>query len=151
MSATCDTIAQRKDAQLTDADFDVLGDILQCTICYSEYSDSPGALPRSLPCGHTFCTSCLETFYRSVPDCDSLAIECPTCRKRHYMPLPSGIDVVASPVAASFPINFCVKEVEFSVTTLPFECTDSVADVWPNQDGNIGSCQIQEGARCHRA
>ncbi len=129
------SLQQRQDAlqQCQDADFDGpsdVRDIVSCTMCYSDFSDSPGGLPRSLPCGHTFCTNCLEDSRRiSVPDCDSHAIECPICRKRHFMPHPSGIDVVSFPVAASFPINFCVKEVEFSVTTLPLECTDTVADV----------------------
>jgi hypothetical protein len=126
-----DALQPSEDANLEDAEMDsVLLDIRFCTICYCEYNNSPAELPRLLPCGHTFgCTSCLDDFYRlSVPDCANPTIFCPVCSKLHFMPRPSGIDVVAFR-ESSFPIDFCVKEVEFSVTTLPFECTDSVADV----------------------
>ena len=41
----------------------------ECQICLEAYSDSGDHVPLILPCGHTFCKSCLELRFTSVPSC----------------------------------------------------------------------------------
>ncbi|KAG7164693.1 uncharacterized protein LOC121871292 [Homarus americanus] len=50
---------------------------LECTLCYEEYNET-GRRPRCLPCGHTFCSSCVaSSIFRSK-------VTCPNCRKEHF-------------------------------------------------------------------
>jgi hypothetical protein len=45
-----------------------------CPICFDHYNDKD-KVPRILPCGHTFCQSCLMDLRTSN------ILTCPTCRK----------------------------------------------------------------------
>ena len=56
-----------------------LDDITECSICTEEYTD-----PRVLPCGHTFCLKCIETWSKNKHPGDNLA--CPLCRKEFTLP-----------------------------------------------------------------
>ena len=38
-----------------------IGVKLECSVCYNCYSDRGDEVPRSLSCGHTFCTSESQT------------------------------------------------------------------------------------------
>jgi len=58
-----------------------LDELTKCSICTQVYTD-----PRVLPCGHTFCFKCLETYSKARQPEEDLA--CPMCRKE--LTLPSG-------------------------------------------------------------
>ncbi|CAL4125583.1 unnamed protein product [Meganyctiphanes norvegica] len=63
------------------------------TICDNPY-DEENHRPRSLPCGHGFCTICLET---TISRGSSL---CPVCRKNH-----------GAKLAKKLPINFDLEKI----------------------------------------
>jgi len=52
-------------------------------------------VPRSMPCGHTFCDSCLAEISRRTPR----DVKCPTCRTSH-----------SKPVSGGFPANFALLD-----------------------------------------
>jgi len=56
-----------------------LDDLTECSICTEVYTD-----PRSLPCVHTFCLKCLETYCKDKQPGDKQA--CPLCRKEFTLP-----------------------------------------------------------------
>jgi RING-type zinc-finger/B-box zinc finger len=56
-----------------------LNDITECSICHDTFRD-----PRTLPCLHTFCFECLETYAKGKRPGE--IIECPLCRKKHTIP-----------------------------------------------------------------
>jgi len=56
-----------------------LDDITECPICTEVYTD-----PRVLPCVHTYCRKCLETYCKDKQPGDELA--CPLCRKEVTLP-----------------------------------------------------------------
>jgi hypothetical protein len=101
------SVQQRQDEQLKDADIDDL-EAIQCTICLEEYNENNELqIPRLLPCGHTFCTACLKGFFgQKQPH----TVECPTCMAKHQIPRPAVVDVLACPISKSVPINFYAKE-----------------------------------------
>eukprot|EP00731_Ephydatia_muelleri_P037257 Em0429g7a len=50
---------------------------LECSVCMEEFSDSGHSVPRSLACGHSFCTGCLERLLVASPNHSGVA--CPKC------------------------------------------------------------------------
>ena len=48
---------------------------MECNICFEKFQSSGRRLPRTLPCGHTFCSFDLKRLL------DDNKIKCPTCRK----------------------------------------------------------------------
>jgi len=54
---------------------------LECAICLSTLQE-----PRALPCTHTFCTACLEGFWRASHPMDGELHSCPTCRQPFLVP-----------------------------------------------------------------
>ncbi|CAG2211315.1 uncharacterized protein LOC143079749 [Mytilus galloprovincialis] len=59
-------------------------DYLMCSVCLGRYED-----PRLLPCGHSFCKSCLsEHILQTVTDRDTLSFNCPIDRSQ--VPKPRG-------------------------------------------------------------
>ena len=57
----------------------LLDDITECPICTEVYTD-----PRVLPCVHTYCLKCIETWSKDKQPGDKLA--CPLCRKEFSLP-----------------------------------------------------------------
>src|SRR4051812_29679270 len=49
-----------------------LEDIIACCVCMEQYKD-----PKILPCGHSFCSTCLESWFIRDPNGFS---HCPLCR-----------------------------------------------------------------------
>ena len=66
------------DSKLENLSFDQ--DKFRCPICLEEVRD-----PKDLPCFHTFCKSCIQTYISSTAACTGdlsvKSIECPVCRK----------------------------------------------------------------------
>ena len=62
-----------------------------CPVCLTTFDDSL-MRPRNLPCGHTFCSSCINGLKEQG------SIKCPTCRVSH-----------AVPEAGEFPISYALE------------------------------------------
>ncbi|XP_072040759.1 uncharacterized protein [Amphiura filiformis] len=68
------------DQNTTDDDMTL--DLVTCHICLSEINT-----PKSLPCLHTFCRSCLTSWAEKCPN----TLTCPTCQEAYPVP-PEGIE-----------------------------------------------------------
>ncbi|KAG7159293.1 Tripartite motif-containing protein 59-like 3, partial [Homarus americanus] len=64
--------------------------LLECKVCYNRFDDV--RRPRTLPCGHTFCTCCLTETIKVGSS------HCPSCRIQHR-----------SSAVTDFPINFMAE------------------------------------------
>lgn len=73
-------------------------ELVSCVICTEQFRDAGERTARSLRCGHTLCTGCLELLLRGAI---SGARACPSCRE----PLPPGGDVGA------FARNYAIEAV----------------------------------------
>ncbi|MPC44830.1 E3 ubiquitin-protein ligase TRIM13 [Portunus trituberculatus] len=62
-----------------------------CPVCFTTFDDTLRR-PRTLPCGHSLCTACINELKEQG------AVMCPTCRVEH-----------ALPEADQFPINYAVE------------------------------------------
>ncbi|XP_069191094.1 uncharacterized protein [Procambarus clarkii] len=60
----------------------------ECSVCFNNYDDTL-LRPRNLPCGHSFCTQCIDNAIKN----DQLT--CPSCRAQH-----------AATAATQFPIGY---------------------------------------------
>ncbi|XP_069193782.1 uncharacterized protein [Procambarus clarkii] len=60
----------------------------ECSVCYNDYDDNQ-LRPRTLPCGHTFCSQCIDNAIKNGQ------LNCPSCRAEH-----------AATAATLFPINY---------------------------------------------
>ncbi|KAK7019666.1 hypothetical protein SK128_021356 [Halocaridina rubra] len=72
---------------------------LTCIICQEDFSDS--LHPRSLACGHSLCTECLDNYF--LKDRDKV---CPECRQPFY-----------GKSSADLPVNFSLLRLARSTTT----------------------------------
>ncbi|XP_069159705.1 uncharacterized protein [Procambarus clarkii] len=63
----------------------------ECTVCYENYEEATRR-PRTLPCGHTFCSDCIENAIEND------RLPCPNCRAPHR-----------ALSALQFPISYCVE------------------------------------------
>eukprot|EP01026_Neomeris_dumetosa_P013367 TRINITY_DN14676_c0_g1_i13.p1 TRINITY_DN14676_c0_g1~~TRINITY_DN14676_c0_g1_i13.p1 ORF type:complete len:580 (-),score=48.68 TRINITY_DN14676_c0_g1_i13:1254-2993(-) len=83
-----------------------------CSVCLEPFSCSLlYRLPRSLPCGHSFCGSCLSDLVKI-----SALISCPQCRKVHVPNPEYGLD--------TFPRNYAF--IEYMNENMD-ACTDSAS------------------------
>ena len=71
---------------------------MYCEICFLTFSSAEQRAPRILPCGHTFCESCLNDMVRTNKKKGK--INCPSCRLE--VAVPEG-------GASRLPKNFIVK------------------------------------------
>ncbi|XP_069193777.1 tripartite motif-containing protein 5-like isoform X3 [Procambarus clarkii] len=60
----------------------------ECSVCFNNY-DANQLRPRTLPCGHTFCSQCIDNGIKNGQ------LTCPSCRAQH-----------AATAATQFPINY---------------------------------------------
>ncbi len=74
---------------------------LQCSLCLGQFND-----PRTLPCLHTFCLSCLEEVASGLGRASS-CMRCPVCRKQHPWKEPRDL-----------PVNFLINSL-LGALTLP--------------------------------
>ena len=90
-------------------------DKFRCPICLEEVRD-----PKDLPCFHTFCKSCIQTYISSTAACTGeqsvKTIECPVCRKSITAPRN---DISSEEWASDLPQNKLI--VSISVDTEPSE------------------------------
>lgn len=70
----------------------------ECGVCLEGYSESGSHAPRSLSCGHTFCTGCLSQLVKET-------ISCPKCHQTSQLP-PRGVN--------DLPKNYGVLEIMYS-------------------------------------
>nr|XP_053628629.1 tripartite motif-containing protein 59-like [Cherax quadricarinatus] len=63
----------------------------ECKVCFDNY-DEELRRPRTLPCGHTFCSQCIEDTINDVQ------LTCPSCRAEH-----------SATAATQFPISYIVE------------------------------------------
>ncbi|XP_069193729.1 tripartite motif-containing protein 59-like [Procambarus clarkii] len=63
----------------------------ECSVCYNDYDDNQ-LRPRTLPCGHTFCSQCIDNAIENGQ------MTCPSCRAQH-----------AATAATQFPISYAVE------------------------------------------
>ncbi|XP_069193716.1 uncharacterized protein [Procambarus clarkii] len=63
----------------------------ECSVCYNDYDDNQ-LRPRTLPCGHTFCSQCIDNAIKNGQ------LTCPSCRAQH-----------AATAATQFPISYAVE------------------------------------------
>src|SRR5688572_22504401 len=61
---------------------DELKDITECCICTETFVD-----PRTLPCIHTFCKTCLEDSGHKSGKTSGCSMPCPLCRREFTIPL----------------------------------------------------------------
>ena len=96
---------------------EVLSEESKCGVCLDIFRE-----PRSLPCGHTFCTECLEGVLRQSKKRSE--IECPSCRTKH------GTDNSAPKEAArKFVLNFKASKFAHALNNLKKACETGSADV----------------------
>eukprot|EP00029_Vermamoeba_vermiformis_P014190 TRINITY_DN9314_c0_g1_i1.p1 TRINITY_DN9314_c0_g1~~TRINITY_DN9314_c0_g1_i1.p1 ORF type:complete len:587 (-),score=94.39 TRINITY_DN9314_c0_g1_i1:13-1773(-) len=82
--------------------FTELEEELRCSLCLELFTE-----PRTLPCGHTYCTMCLQDVYRKSTNSNWLV--CPLCREKHL------IEVMG---ILSFPKNFHIASIVDKVKSL---------------------------------
>ncbi|XP_045619257.2 E3 ubiquitin-protein ligase TRIM69 isoform X1 [Procambarus clarkii] len=63
----------------------------ECPVCLNNYDDNLQR-PRTLPCGHTFCSQCIDNAIKNGQ------LTCPSCRAQHV-----------ATAATQFPINYAVE------------------------------------------
>ncbi|XP_069161662.1 tripartite motif-containing protein 59-like isoform X1 [Procambarus clarkii] len=63
----------------------------ECSVCFNNYDDNQ-LRPGTLPCGHTFCSQCINNGIKNGQ------LTCPSCRAEH-----------AATAATRFPINYAVE------------------------------------------
>lgn len=72
-------VSKTAESRKLQEDSDRGDNILDCPVCMTAY-DGTVRRPRTLPCGHTFCTPCID----GLKDQDK--VMCPTCRVDHAVP-----------------------------------------------------------------
>ena len=84
-----------------------LQDCTSCTVCMEQY-DNGIRVPKLLPCGHTFCLSCLNPL---APQ-NSGEITCPICRSKHKLSFHACLDLSTMRVIQrrKFPTNRAVLD-----------------------------------------
>ncbi|XP_069180692.1 uncharacterized protein [Procambarus clarkii] len=60
----------------------------ECSVCFNNYDDTL-LRPRTLPCGHTFCSQCIDNAIKNGQ------LNCPSCRAQH-----------TATAATQFPISY---------------------------------------------
>ncbi|XP_053636908.1 uncharacterized protein [Cherax quadricarinatus] len=90
----------------------------ECTVCFNNYDDL--RRPQSLPCGHTFCSQCIEDTIKNVQ------LICPSCRTEH-----------SATAATQFPINYGLEELIKNIKSMQLPSVGAVS-VKPGQDRTRG-------------
>ena len=70
-----------------------------CSICFNCFEDNDEFCPRMIPCGHTYCSSCLVQMISQMRKIHHNQFVCPTCRSSHPLPALSETTSPTSPCA----------------------------------------------------
>ncbi|XP_065914198.1 tripartite motif-containing protein 2-like [Dysidea avara] len=101
---------------------------ITCSICYELFTD-----PRTLPCLHTFCKSCIQTSVETgLAEVPEGYFECPLCRAHVQLPA-NGIEGISSNFSIKRLIEIYQKRQEIETDTSPKcgVCTDrNSATTW---------------------
>ena len=100
-----------------------LEDIITCSLCYEIFNHAEKA-PKGLPCMHTYCLECLETFVSKNLD---FQLKCPLCQGTFTIP-EGGVKAL--------PNNLAVKHL-----------LDNLPDV--QSAGDLSQMKIGSGATCN--
>ena len=130
-----------------------LDDLTECPICTEVYTD-----PRSLPCVHTYCLKCLETYCKDKQPGDELA--CPLCRKEFTLPsngvrdLPKNFHVASllqmKELSGGKSKTKCKKHVEKDVDLYCLECSMAVCTLCYVDDHNGHKCSDAFAGKCRQ-
>lgn len=125
---------------------------LICSICLQKLNK-----PRSLPCFHTFCESCLKNYFVNAPEkanATKEGIPCPTCKLVTYSPRPA---LSVAEWAENFPLNHLVGTlIDIVPVSARLEFCEPCKD---NNESKIARswCQeckealCEECAKCHQS
>nr|XP_053650556.1 tripartite motif-containing protein 5-like [Cherax quadricarinatus] len=91
----------------------------ECNVCYNNY-DEELRRPRNLPCGHAFCTQCIEDTINNVQ------LTCPSCRAEH-----------SATAATQFPISYGMEAFMKKFTSMQVTSVGAVS-AEPGQDHTRG-------------
>ncbi|GFS25360.1 tripartite motif-containing protein 56 [Elysia marginata] len=87
---------------MTDTASRLQADYLTCSLC-----SQPFKQPKTLPCLHNFCKTCLSNYLEEeMKDGKAATFLCPECKEKIYVPDPSK---PANRWAAQFPTNFTLS------------------------------------------
>lgn len=95
---------------------------MDCKVCFESFNEGDRR-PRNLPCGHTFCTGCINNVLKFGN------VNCPTCRMDHPATQPT-----------QFPVNFGMEELIANINAVGISSEDSV---WLPQDAEGLSHEVQ--------
>ena len=76
---------------------------VECSICYSNFTDTGERVPLVLPCGHSFCRCCLKSEMGTQN-----SVRCPTCRTTHR----GGLDQIPRNFALVANISYYNQKIE---------------------------------------
>ncbi|KAL3890457.1 hypothetical protein ACJMK2_002739 [Sinanodonta woodiana] len=111
-----------------------------CPICLGLFN-----VPRQLPCAHTFCQSCLQSYITSkaIEHEKKRCIECPVCRKTvgHFTENKS-----TSEWASSFPVDTVIQCIIPTKSKVERECDACSSD--GSSVTATGFCVVCEEAMC---
>ncbi|CAL4097081.1 unnamed protein product, partial [Meganyctiphanes norvegica] len=114
-------------------------DLLECSICSLNFNNS-SRRPRNLPCGHCFCSPCLDRIISKGSK------TCPTCRQNHNAKDAAslGINFILEDLAQKLILSSCAPV----VTT---EVDDATAGVCPKHIHNqlYFTCTTHNVKICH--
>ena len=122
---------------------EVLSEESKCGVCLDTFRE-----PRSLPCGHTFCTECIEGVLRQLNKRSKSGreMECPSCRMRH-----STGNAAPGEVARKFVLNFKASKYAHALNDLKKACEKGVGDVAVCNncvEGSAADAWCTDCARC---
>ncbi|KAM6924290.1 E3 ubiquitin-protein ligase TRIM21-like [Xenentodon cancila] len=83
----------------------LIDDSFLCSICLGMFTK-----PVSIPCGHTFCLQCIETYWASV----GMLFNCPLCKEEFYPKPMLRVNIFIAEMAEKFENTFKKKSVNAS-------------------------------------
>ncbi|KAL3887748.1 hypothetical protein ACJMK2_000141 [Sinanodonta woodiana] len=144
---------------------DRLSPILQCPLCLETMKR-----PRVIPCGHTFCTLCLQSHINNSLTNTETLHDCFPCAVCRATTVPSDLTLVADQWAKSFPLNSMVVSLlnicigfkgmkscdrcfkrcrQVSATCYCQDCHKSMCDSCNEYHGDFSVCKRENSLRFH--